>query len=561
MKMKKNKINMEYPRYKRMIPLLICAYMIVSLFINGIDNKSVLLTVASTAIILYYIGERIFPDNVYKESRMSISKWIYILTGSFLLMSIISQLLSKDYSYMRLIGEGESLINVFCYIVLFYMGCRYGYEEKNQKIIKVTIILLSALTAVMSLIEFFDIPLAILWVGNIESLEAKNRVILSFGNSNYYGVFCCMLLSFITRIWIITKDKAGKIFFIVLNTILICCVCMSKSTMALALMIFVVGGTLLYDSKSIFSQWKYILLFFIMLFFEILFLNICSGGAFIKLVNIGMTNNDAFIEAGDERYIINDISLDENCLVITGEDSKLIIEYSNQFTFYDENMNVLDIKSEDNIIRFIDEPYNQIELEILYNKVQHMMLVEVDAGYKESIDFYIDNGIFKGVGADGKPVDDISGKYTESKINNLFTGRGYIWINTISMIDEVVFIGKGFGNYINVFKQYDYVGLLKSQGTTNIIIDRPHNMFLQYCIDIGLIGTVAIFCMLIFILISWLKQNLKCGRDERILSLSTFFSIIIFLIFAMLNDSLVVLSPYMWIFLGINVSMQYSRNK
>ena len=561
MKVSKKQSSKEYPMYKQIIPYLMSIYMILTLLIRGMDNKTLILNITSIVMFFWFIGERIFPDNVYKESRMPISKWLYILTGIFLLVSIISQLFSKDYSYIGLIGESESLTNIFCYVLLFYMACRYGYEVNNQKIIKLAIIILSVMTVVMSLIEFFDIPLAILWVGNRQSLEDKNRVILSFGNSNYYGVFCCMLLSFITKLWIATKDKFDKIVFIVLNTILICCVFMSKSTMSFFLMIFVVIGTLLYESKFIFCQWKYMLIFVVMLFVEIIILNICSNGAFLELVNIGMTNEDAFIEERDERYVIKDIILDGNCIVIEGEDSEFIIEYDNQFVFYDESKNILDIKSEDNIIRFIDEPYSQIEVEISYNKTQNMLLLEVDAGYKESIDFYIEKGMFKGVGADGKPVDDISGKYTESKVNNLFTGRGYIWINTVSMIDEVIFIGKGFGNYVNVFKQYDYVGLLKSQGSTNIIIDRPHNMFLQYCIDIGLIGAVAIFSMILFILISWFKQNVKYGRDERILSSSTFFSLIIFLVFAMLNDSLVILSPYMWIFLGLNMAMQYSRNK
>ena len=221
----------------------------------------------------------------------------------------------------------------------------------------------------------------------------------------------------------------------------------------------------------------------------------------------------------------------------------------------------MDVENEDNIIRFLAEPYSRIEVMVSFNRIEGMLLLEVDAGYKETIDFYIDNGVFKGVGADGKTVDDIGGKYTSNKMNGLFTGRGYIWINTISMLDNVILMGNGCGNFVNVFKQYDYVGLLKSQGTSNIIIDRPHNMFLQYCIDIGLIGTLAIFSMFILILICWIRQNIKYGRDEKVLSYSTFLSVIVFLGFSILNDSLIILSPYMWIFLGLNMSMQYSRNK
>lgn len=562
MKIKKNKKNnMEYPRYKQMTPFLICAYMILSLLVNGIDNKSVLLTVMTVSMVVWFVGERIFPDNVYVEEKYSINKYIYISIGAFIFTVIVSEIFSKSYSNSVLVGEYESALNIFCYIILFFMAYRYGDIEKNQKMYECTILVLSVLTVIMSFEEFFDVTLAKVWLGSGINLSGNNRVVLSFGNSNYYGAFCCMLLTFITRLWLVSKDKVNKVLFVALNGALVCCIFMSKSTMAIYLMVFVVGGTIVYEYKRVLSQWKYILLFIAVLCIELLVINTFSSGKLSQLINVGVTNSDAFVEIGSEKYVIEDIKLDNNRLVIVSDDSELVIEYDKQLIFYDENNNILDVENEDNIIRFLAEPYSRIEVMVSFNRIEGMLLLEVDAGYKETIDFYIDNGVFKGVGADGKTVDDIGGKYTSNKMNGLFTGRGYIWINTISMLDNVILMGNGCGNFVNVFKQYDYVGLLKSQGTSNIIIDRPHNMFLQYCIDIGLIGTLAIFSMIILILICWIRQNIKYGRDEKVLSYSTFLSVIVFLGFSILNDSLIILSPYMWIFLGLNMSMQYSRNK
>lgn len=557
MKVRKNRENnMEYPKYKHMIPFLICIYMIVSLFIRGMDDKSLLLAITSVAMVVWFIGERIFPDKVYKEGKGNIGKIIYTLMGVFILAVILSQMFSKDYSYSTLVGESESVINIFCYIVLFYMAYRYSSEEKNQKIFNGAIILLSILTVIMSLVEFFDLPLATLWINNGESLADKNRVVLSFGNSNYYGTFCCMILTFVVKLWMDADRRINKWAYMLLNTSLICCVFMSKSTMAIVLMIVTMLGAFLYEFKATLKQWKYVIAFVLVFIGEILVINVCSSGKILQLMNIGITNSDAFVEENGDKYIIEDIKLNGNRLVIEGEDSKLVMEYSNQFTFYDEEECILDINSEDDVIRFIEDPYNKIVVMISYDRTVNMMLVEVDAGYKETIDFYIKDGEFKGVGADGKAVDDISGKYTDYKLNNIFTGRGYIWINTVSILDEVIFLGKGFGNYVNVFKQYDYVGLLKSQGTTNVIIDRPHNMFLQYCVDIGVIGTVAMFSMVIYILHNWLKQCIKNGKDRRFLSYSTFAGTLVFLMFSMLNDSMVILSPFMWFILGINLAMQ-----
>lgn len=559
MKVKKNKVNqtnMVYPKYKQMIPLMMCMYMIGSLLVKGMDNKGTLLAVACIGMVIWFVGERIFPENIYKEIKGIIGKYIYISFGIFMLAVVLSEIFSKDYSYSNLVGESESIINVLCYVVLFYMAYRYGGEEKNQKIFKWAIIVLCVLTVVMSFIEFFDIPLANLWINEGEYLADKNRVVLSFGNSNYYGAFCTMLIPFAISLWLDCKDNIRKIVFVVLNISLICCVFMSKSTMAILLMVAVLVGTFLYCFKMVLKQWQFVIVFVLICIVEMLVINVCSGGKMLQLMNIGISNGDAFVEEIGDRYIIDDIKLSDNRLVIKGEESALIMEYNDGLIFYDEEDSILDIESKDGAISFTEEPYNEIEVMLSYNKTVSMLLVEVDAGYKDTVDFYIVNGEFKGVGADGKAVDDISGKYTKHKLNNLFTGRGYIWVNTVSMLDKVIFIGNGFGNYVNVFKQYDYVGLLKSQGTTNVIIDRPHNIFLQYCVDIGVIGTVSLAGIVIYILICWIKQCRKGVTDKEYLAYSTFAGVVAFLGFSLLNDSLVGLSPFMWIFLGINMAMQ-----
>lgn len=558
-KSKNNKMDNIYPKYKLVIPILMCMYMITSLFVEGIGNKSVLLTITCVSMVAWFIGERIFPEKIYRDSKGAISKWIYILLGIFLIAVVLSEIFAKDYSDSVLIGEGESIVNIFCYIILFYMAYKYADGEKNQKIFRLAIITLCVLCVVMSMIEFFDIPLAKIWNNSGESLSDINRVVLSFGNSNYYGAFCGILLPFAVKLWIDAEDKIRKIAYIVLNAALICCIFMSKSTMAVFLMILVMVGTSLYYFKDVLKRWKYMLIFIVTLIIEILVINICSGGKLLQLINIGISNNDAFKEENQEKYIIEDIKLNGNRLIIEGVDSKFIIEYNNQFIFLDGEGQILDINTEDNVIRFVEKPYDGIEVMVSYNRTVNMVLVEVDAGYKDTVDFYIANGEFKGVGADGKAVDDISGKYTDHKMKSLFTGRGYIWINIVPILDEVIFIGKGSGNFVNVFKQYDYVGLLKSQGTSNIIIDRPHNMFLQYSMDIGVVGTVALFGMIMIILCKWVRENVKRGRDNRLMSYPTFAGIVVFLMFSMLNDSLVILSPYMWLGLGLNLGLPHDK--
>lgn len=549
----------DIPSYKILVPCIMLAYMVISLIVVGTDAKELTLGVASICMILWFIGEKIFPDRVYKDSVHSHNKYIYIFAGMFIFMTILSEIFADDYSTSSLVGEYDSLLVIMCYIVLFYMSYRYFYMDKVQMLVKWGILAVTILTVLMSLLEFLDVSWAVWWINDIEMLETRNRVVLTFGNSNYYGAFCLMLIPFVMELWIHADKWLEKVLFILLDGCLVSCVMMSKSTMAWYLMIFIIIAICIYELKSIFKQWIYFIGFVVTMFIIVLVLNVCSSGKLMELISVSVDNDDAFIEENQDVYEVEDIHIEDRKLIIEGVDKSFIIEYDEKFTFYDENGNILDIENNGNIVTFTQEPYNALSVEVSYNQRVNMIYIEIDAGYKETIDFYIADNGFKGVGADGGAVDDIGGNYKDHKFSSLFTGRGYIWINTVSMLDEVLFIGKGCGNFIHNFKQYDYVGLLKSQGTHNVIIDRPHNMFLQYSIDIGIIGTVALFAIVVYVLLCWITQNFKKRKTDNPLSTASFFAVIVFMAFMLLNDSLVVLSPYMWMCLGMNMSIQ-SKN-
>lgn len=186
----KKKMGIDLPRYKVVIPCILCAYMILSTFIPDMDNKSVLLSVIAICMVAWFIGERIFPDRVYKEQVKSHNRYIYILGGIFILMTVLSEIFAKDYSGAYLVGEHDSFSTIFGYVVLFYMAYRYGYMEEGQKVFRYAVVIISVITVSMSVLEFLDMPIATLWSGNAGGLDNRNRVILTFGNSNYYGAFC-----------------------------------------------------------------------------------------------------------------------------------------------------------------------------------------------------------------------------------------------------------------------------------------------------------------------------------------------------------------------------------
>ena len=70
--------SIDYPKYKLVIPIIICMYMIMSLFMSGINKKEILLIVASVSMVAWFIGENIFPDKIYKDEYNKANKLKHI---------------------------------------------------------------------------------------------------------------------------------------------------------------------------------------------------------------------------------------------------------------------------------------------------------------------------------------------------------------------------------------------------------------------------------------------------------------------------------------------------
>ena len=87
------------------------------------------------------------------------------------------------------------------------------------------------------------------------------------------------------------------------------------------------------------------------------------------------------------------------------------------------------------------------------------------------------------------------------KGNHVLSNRGYIWSRSIPMIKNTIFLGHGPDTFLFYFPQYEYDAKVKWTGTPMMIVDKPHNMFIQTAINTGLISLIALFnrlCILLY---------------------------------------------------------------
>ena len=282
----------------------------------------------------------------------------------------------------------------------------------------------------------------------------------------------------------------------------------------------------------------------------VIIVNVISGSRITDSALNSAVNKTIAIHS-DNYYMVRGISVDKGAVTIKGSSNalKCIINDEGNIYFTDEYDNILNVRSDGDSITF-PYPYDMISAGFENSALW------LDLGYKGRISFAIKNGQFYPMAADGSLINDISSGdksgeelYTDSykKIDALFTGRGYIWRKTLPLLKNTIIFGHGAGTFGLYFKQFDYAGLLNSQGNVDLIVDRPHSMYIQMAFSQGILCMTAYAVMVITVIITFIKDN-KCKNINK---LPVIIAVIGFCIMELITDSSVTVNPIFWAVLGL----------
>ena len=110
-----------------------------------------------------------------------------------------------------------------------------------------------------------------------------------------------------------------------------------------------------------------------------------------------------------------------------------------------------------------------------------------------------------------------------------------------------------------VFPQEDYVGRFNvgTDGVIDIVIDKPHNMYLQTAINTGVISLLALITIWGIYLIDSFKIYIKGNMESftEYMGAAVFLSITAYLAAGIFNDSVVSVAPLFWILLGTGIGI------
>lgn len=151
--------------------------------------------------------------------------------------------------------------------------------------------------------------------------------------------------------------------------------------------------------------------------------------------------------------------------------------------------------------------------------------------------------------------------------NNLEFGtlRGYIWSRSFPLLKKTLLVGYGADTFCIDFPQNDYAGRFNAtEDWMTIIVDKPHNMYLNVGIGTGCVSLVALLALYIIYIIQSIKTywNKKFENDYILfVGFGIFAGVTGFMATGLVDDSSVSVMPMFYVLLGAGIAINMIINR
>ena len=564
---KQEKRKETVPIYTKFPPLLICAALCVSVLFavpsevalseeesylvpsygSGIIDycirgREVLLFSVAVVIVLFWLGERIFPDRPRKSVFVGNRRALIfpVLCGVYGVFAALSSVLGghPQVSFWGFATESEGVAAVLGYVVLFLASYEYFRTRESLKFLSGAVFVITAVIDILFIIERLSGPL-IMTIFGIP--DERTGTALLFGNSSSCGDFCAVIavaamgFAFCEEkkpLMYIKAALAGGTMLTVITTF---------SSAAVYGMLCGVLFTAVFLIVKCRKGIKRGLAFAVTLVVPLVLFTVIAPDSAMTFIRSDLANSGTYSVSGN--FQLQDISMENNVLTISDSQNTMNItsEPDGAFVFADGTGTELCRLSEGKAA--FRQPYSEITAEIDEG------IITLDLGYDSPVSFATYEGAIQFVGMNGylEPELDKSAFPELSEYYSFGTGRGYIWLNTLPILRDSAIVGCGAGQYAFRFPQNDIVGSLNTHGKAPMLTDKPHCMYLGIAVSYG-IPALIIFAA---ITIVSLKRGLfKFWNQSGGIYAGIVGAILCFLIMGIANDSSPVISPLFWTLLG-----------
>lgn len=552
--------------------------------------KGVALVVSGIAAVLFFCYYYWKQTNDYKVKTATffanVDKKVAILLGIHLVMVIISSVTSK-YSDLAYNGGGyaqwQTMWVLLAYGILFFYAYVWVSSERKVNILIYGLIIH---TAFMSFIGFMQAinknPLLWDWVQKIITKYSTtteitfkagfSSVIMTFSNPNYAGTYIALVFPVVVSfLFLKVSEKkwisiSCRLIGLLIAAGFVKALIGSGSTAASLTLAGVSVFTIVIISINYFNPKNKI--WWISLV-SIIILGI--GGIFAVFQTSYPKTVAEKLETGfvDTRNLISIVNETPTHLKVNfrnGESFDLDVSVPENSTFSytitDSSGKNIPLNYDSNQELYIpnDFRFNMITLESKRYALDtgiHDAFTLCDAPNQISFTFVYDNNEWKYYTPYGKliklqAVEHFGFKNSENMANR----RGYIWSRSIPLMKTYWFKGIGPNAFIIAFPNTDFVGS-KRIGNKTLLVDKPHNTFLQTYVQTGGISaiTYAALCIIYMIQSLRLLWRRKLTDNLSKIAFGLFISSLSFSIVSLTNDAVVGVQSSYWIILGLGFSI------
>jgi hypothetical protein len=386
--------------------------------------------------------------------------------------------------------------------------------------------------------------------------DISRTVYSTLYNPNYVGSFAALIFPLSFGVYYYSKGK--KIIFSGIFSCIIFALLIGSRSRAgvvgivIAMLIFFV-----FNIHNIFyKKKKFIILIVYASIF--IYMDFVSGG---NLINKFMTlSPQVERERTIERYArIEDIEIKNDRVTIINDQNDIIIEsIDNKITIRNIDEVELNIQNVDNVYYIMNEGFEVFSFVLEETESGKFVLLKI-RDTKINLVFN-EKGAYL-VGTHDRIYNRIhKAPYFGFEGRERFgSSRGYIWSRAIPMIKSNLFYGNGPDTFAAMFPQEDFIGKLNGFGRVNIIVDKPHNYYIQVAHDTGLLSLISLCCLFVTYFFRSFKFFFYRKKDDywSNIGVSIMVGVLGYLVAAFFNDSVVYVAPVFWALLGTGYAINY----
>lgn len=531
--------------------------------------KSVVVTITGVLMLAFLVWQ--IAKVKRKDTLFHADTRIFLPIGIYLLFAIASSLFS-DYGYFCIHGmpeQFETIWNLIAYVIaLVYCYYVIVYHDSDKPILGIIIIGVACVTAICVL-QYLKLDIyRMIYSGEGYTFTFElGQVYGPFYNTNYVGYYTLLFVPLFVMFFIVCKNWIMRIISAILTIGLVIAMVGARSLTAEivlpAVVLFAIFFVLLKNVKAHKIIWL-----------PLAGMLVCGIVGCVLL----MPRVDAYIQASDTgKTDLENIFTNDTSVEFDYKGNKLFIQmYEGDgvlaFNLYDQDQNIVPCEYTDSAdgsyyyYTVTDERFSGFILTpaiITEDPLAYGFMVQIDDKTWSFTNQCSDDGTYYYYTDLGKVTklteDTVSDSFAPlADKSSLASGRGYIWNKTIALLKNYIFLGSGADTYAVVYPNDDVVSKYNN-GYDNLILTKPHNLYLQIAVQTGVLSLICFLVFYLWYFISSLRLYFKQRLTTPLAAVG--FAILLgtmgYMISGLANDSTITIAPLYWGLMGIGIGINH----